>query len=199
MKKSTKFEHFYMGLIFFLMYLPIAVVVIFSFNESRLPVKLTGFSLKWYQELIHDSAMLEALVNSLVLGVLSCLVSAVIGTLGSSGTFQDPLEEQRCAGIYFHTSTYDPGDHFRYGPDGVLLYAEPSIRNADPSDRTYSFLCALYSHGGESKTGRNESVPGRSSQGSGSRAFAGILGYHTAADHACCDLRIPSGICHVYG
>ena len=85
MKKSTKFEHFYMGLIFFLMYLPIAVVVIFSFNESRLPVKLTGFSLKWYQELIHDSAMLEALVNSLVLGVLSCLVSAVIGTLGAVG------------------------------------------------------------------------------------------------------------------
>ena len=85
MKKSTKFEHFYMGLIFFLMYLPIAVVVIFSFNESRLPVELTGFSLKWYQELIHDSAMLEALVNSLVLGVLSCLVSAVIGTLGAVG------------------------------------------------------------------------------------------------------------------
>ena len=85
MKKNSKFAGFYMGLIFFLMYLPIAVVIVFSFNESKLPVKFTGFSLKWYQELIHDRAMLEALVNSLILGVLSCLVSAVIGTLGAVG------------------------------------------------------------------------------------------------------------------
>lgn len=47
------------------MYLPIAVVIVFSFNESKLPVRFTGFSLKWYQELIHDDAMLEALGNSL--------------------------------------------------------------------------------------------------------------------------------------
>ena len=49
MRKNSKFAGFYMGLIFFLMYLPIAIVIIFSFNESRLPVRLTGFSLKWYQ------------------------------------------------------------------------------------------------------------------------------------------------------
>ena len=85
MRKNSKFAGFYMGLIFFLMYLPIAIVIIFSFNESRLPVRLTGFSLKWYQELLQDNAMLEALVNSLILGVLSCLVSAVIGTLGAVG------------------------------------------------------------------------------------------------------------------
>ena len=85
MKKNSRFAGFYMGLIFFLMYLPIAVVIVFSFNESKLPVRFTGFSLKWYQELIHDRAMLEALVNSLILGVLSCLVSAVIGTLGAVG------------------------------------------------------------------------------------------------------------------
>lgn len=85
MKKNSRFAGFYMGLIFFLMYLPIAVVIVFSFNESKLPVKFTGFSLKWYQELIHDRAMLEALVNSLILGVLSCLVSAVIGTLAAVG------------------------------------------------------------------------------------------------------------------
>ena len=85
MRKNSKFAGFYMGLIFFLMYLPIAIVIIFSFNESRLPVRLTGFSLKWYQELLQDNAMLEALVNSLILGALSCLVSAVIGTLGAVG------------------------------------------------------------------------------------------------------------------
>lgn len=85
MKKNSKFANFYLGLLFVLMYLPIGVVIVFSFNESKLPVKFTGFSLKWYQELFHDSAMLEALGNSLILGILSCLAAAVIGTLGAVG------------------------------------------------------------------------------------------------------------------
>ena len=85
MKKSTRFEKFYLGLVFLLMYLPVAVVVIFSFNESKLPVRFTGFSFQWYEKLFADSAMREALVNSLILGVASCAVSAVIGTLGAVG------------------------------------------------------------------------------------------------------------------
>ena len=85
MKKNSRFSGFYLGLIFFLMYVPVAVVVVFSFNKSRLPVSFTGFSLKWYQELFQDAALMEALKNSLVLAVSSCLVSAVIGTLGAVG------------------------------------------------------------------------------------------------------------------
>ena len=85
MKKNTKLSGLYLGIVFFLMYLPVAVVIIFSFSESRLPVRFTGFSLKWYQELLNDRAMIEALENSLVLGAASCLVSAVIGTLGAVG------------------------------------------------------------------------------------------------------------------
>lgn len=88
MKKNSKFAGFYLGLIFFLMYLPIAVVVVFSFNESKLPVRFTGFSMQWYQKLFGNSAMLEALANSLILGVLSCLISAVIGTLGAVGLYR---------------------------------------------------------------------------------------------------------------
>ena len=74
MKRSTRFEKIYLGIIFFLMYLPVAVVIIFSFNESKLPVRLTGFSLQWYEKLFADSAMMA-----------SCAVSAVIGTLGAVG------------------------------------------------------------------------------------------------------------------
>ena len=85
MKKNSKLSGLYLGILFFLMYLPIGVVVVFSFNEARLPVRFTGFSLKWYQELFSDSAMIEALGNSLSLGVVSCFVSAVIGTLGAVG------------------------------------------------------------------------------------------------------------------
>lgn len=85
MKKNSKAANAYLGIIFFLMYLPIAVVIVFSFNESKLPVAFTGFSLQWYDKLFHNRAMMEALGNSLILGVLSCLISAVIGTLGAVG------------------------------------------------------------------------------------------------------------------
>lgn len=85
MKKNSKFANLYLVIIFLLMYLPIGVVIVFSFNEAKLPVRFTGFSLKWYQELMGDSAMLQALVNSLILGASSCFVSAVIGTFGAVG------------------------------------------------------------------------------------------------------------------
>ena len=85
MKKNSKLSGLYLGILFFLMYLPIGVVVVFSFNEARLPVRFTGFSLKWYQELFHDRDLIQALKNSLILAISSCGVSAVIGTLGAVG------------------------------------------------------------------------------------------------------------------
>ncbi len=85
MKKNSKFSRIYLGVVFLLMYLPIGVVVAFSFNESKLPVRWTGFSLKWYESLFQNEAMMESLMNSLVLAVLSCAISAVIGTLGAVG------------------------------------------------------------------------------------------------------------------
>ena len=85
MKKNSKLSGLYLGILFFLMYLPIGVVVVFSFNEARLPVRFTGFSLKWYQELFQDRDLIQALKNSLILAVSSCGVSAVIGTLGTVG------------------------------------------------------------------------------------------------------------------
>ena len=88
MKKNSKLSNLYLALVFLIMYLPILVVVIFSFNNSRLTVSWEGFSLQWYETLFQDDTLMEALVNSLILGVLSCLLSAVIGTLGAVGLSQ---------------------------------------------------------------------------------------------------------------
>lgn len=85
MKKNSKLSNLYLGLVFLLMYLPILVVIVFSFNDSRLTVGWKGFSLQWYEKLFQNSSLMEALGNSLILAVLSCLLSAVIGTLGAVG------------------------------------------------------------------------------------------------------------------
>jgi spermidine/putrescine transport system permease protein len=75
----------YLALLLILMYVPIALVIVYSFNKSRLSSVWGGFSLSWYRELFRDRAMFEALRNSLILGVSSSLSAAVIGTLGAVG------------------------------------------------------------------------------------------------------------------
>lgn len=67
------------------MYLPILIVIIYSFNENKLTAIWSGFSLKWYAELLKDKDLMEALKNSLILGVLSCFCAGVIGTIGAVG------------------------------------------------------------------------------------------------------------------
>jgi len=79
----------YIAFILAIMYVPIALVIIYSFNESRLSSVWGGFSLSWYRELFRDRAMFSALVNSLVLATVSSLLAAVFGTLGAVGRVWD--------------------------------------------------------------------------------------------------------------
>lgn len=75
----------YIVLIFALLYAPIAVLIVFSFNEGGSLSEFTGFSLTWYKELFNDEAALTALKNSLVLAVTSSLLATVIGTFAALG------------------------------------------------------------------------------------------------------------------
>ena len=112
-------------------------------------------------------------MNSLILGVLSCLVSAVIGTLGAVGLSRIHWKSKG-AGIHFHIAVNDTGDHPWYGADGILLYAEPALWHADIVNRSYGILCALYSDGSEGKTGGNGPCVGRGGKGSGCGAVSGF-------------------------
>jgi len=75
----------YLAVILALMYVPIALVILYSFNSSRLNSVWGGFDLGWYSELFRDRAMFAALRNSLVLAAVSSFSAAVIGTLGAVG------------------------------------------------------------------------------------------------------------------
>ena len=70
-----------LGLAF--LYLPIVILVIYSFNASRLVTVWGGWSLRWYVALLQDSAMLEAAWTSLRIGFLSATLATVLGTLAA--------------------------------------------------------------------------------------------------------------------
>ena len=84
MKKKKLFP-LYLCFILIIIYVPIFLVIIYSFNQSRLSSVWSGFSLRWYRELFNDRSMFEALSNSLILAFLTSFFSAVIGTLGAAG------------------------------------------------------------------------------------------------------------------
>src|ERR1700757_1401536 len=78
---SFKASSLALGLAF--LYLPIVVLVIFSFNASRLVTVWGGWSLKWYREFFNDSAMIEAAWMSLRVGAMSATIATLLGTLAA--------------------------------------------------------------------------------------------------------------------
>jgi len=70
-----------LGLAF--LYLPIAILVVYSFNDSRLVTIWSGASLRWYRELFNDAAMLESASVSLRIALLSATAATVLGTLAA--------------------------------------------------------------------------------------------------------------------
>jgi len=110
MKRRYIMRNIYIAFLLALMYVPIALVIIYSFNESRFNSMWGGISLAWYRELFRDRAIFTALRNSLVLASTSSLVAAVIGTLGAVGVAWDKPggkhPETKASGILGYVMEY---------------------------------------------------------------------------------------------
>ena len=63
------------------LYIPLAVVIIFSFNDSLLNAQWVGFTTRWYSKLLHDDEMLGAAANSLLIALTSSSIATVLGTM----------------------------------------------------------------------------------------------------------------------
>ena len=76
----------YAGLVYLFILLPVAVLVLFSFQSGRFPIPpFNGPSLRWYRAILSDSRLMDALVNSLSVAACSSIVSAVLGFLAAYG------------------------------------------------------------------------------------------------------------------
>ena len=84
MKKNNFLSKLFVILVMLFNYLPIIVVVVYSFNASKYG-NWEGFSLAWYEELFRDRQIMRSLKNSLVLAFSSCALSILIGTAGAVG------------------------------------------------------------------------------------------------------------------
>lgn len=69
-------------LVFLFLYTPIILLVVFSFNDSKLNIRWSGFTTKWYGELLQNQILLTAFQNSLIVAVATTVLSVFLGTVG---------------------------------------------------------------------------------------------------------------------
>jgi spermidine/putrescine transport system permease protein len=81
MKRTAKI--LYTSLVYAFLYLPLAVMVIYSFNASRFSMAWKGVTLKWYDQLIHNVSLIEAAWHSLLIAALAATLACLIGTLAA--------------------------------------------------------------------------------------------------------------------
>ncbi|WP_018700381.1 ABC transporter permease [Amorphus coralli] len=100
--------------VFAFLYIPISVLVALSFNEGGLPTAWTGFSTKWYGELIANKDIMGAALNTLIVALASTLIATVLGSLLAVG-----VEIRRRKGRFLETVIFAP----MIIPDIVLAIA----------------------------------------------------------------------------
>jgi putrescine transport system permease protein len=65
------------------LYIPIATLIVFSFNESKMVTVWGGFSLHWYAEIVHDAELINGFVASLKIALMTASASIVLGTMAA--------------------------------------------------------------------------------------------------------------------
>ena len=84
-KRTGVFSRFYVFFCLLFFYLPILVTMFFSFNSSKSLTKFSGFSLRWYAELLESSEISKAVYVSVTIAILATIISTVLGTITAIG------------------------------------------------------------------------------------------------------------------
>ena len=75
----------YVAIVMAFLYAPILVLIVFSFNQSKSRGAWTGFTFGWYEKLFHNQMIIQSLMNTLLVAVISSVVATVLGTLAAIG------------------------------------------------------------------------------------------------------------------
>ena len=67
--------------VYLFLYVPLTVVVVYSFNDSRLNAEWVGFTWRWYEVLFHDEEMIQAALNSVFIALSASLIATALGTM----------------------------------------------------------------------------------------------------------------------
>lgn len=158
MNKKKIMPSLYIIAVFLLLYLPIAVMMIFSFNSAKSLTSFEGFSLRWYEKLISDGSIMKAVYVSLSIAIFSTIISTILGTITAIGlsksrsvikriilTLNDiPIMNPDIVTaiglmIFFSSIMFEKGyltmliAHVAFSTPFVITSVYPKVRNLDPA------------------------------------------------------------------
>lgn len=87
------------GGVFAFLYIPILLLVIFSFNSSKLNIRWEGFSFEWYGKLMENSVLLKAFYNSMIVASVTTVLATALGTIGAWMLYRYRFPFQRTIGL----------------------------------------------------------------------------------------------------
>jgi spermidine/putrescine transport system permease protein len=87
-KKGKIITPVVLGLVYIFLYMPILIVILFSFNTSQMNIVFQGFTLSWYAKMFQNSDLMSALLNTVIVAVSCVVLSVIIGTLAAIGMFR---------------------------------------------------------------------------------------------------------------
>lgn len=86
-KRKSPLGRLLMVLVFIFLYAPIIVLIVFSFNSTKSRTVWSGFTLKWYAELFHDTTILNSLYTTLGVSILAAVIATIVGTFAAIGFY----------------------------------------------------------------------------------------------------------------
>lgn len=78
----------FLTLVYIFLYLPIVVIIFFSFNTSKLNIVFQGFTLQWYGVMLQNTGLMSSLKNTVIVAVSTVVISVIIGTLAAIGMYR---------------------------------------------------------------------------------------------------------------
>lgn len=158
MKKFNLSPKIFITLVLLFIYIPILIVVIFSFNSEQSLHTFSGFSFRWYKELFSNERLIRAVYITLLVSVISTIVSTILGTFGAiflsktGKKFKElalsanniPIvnpEIVTAIGLFllFYGFSLSPGitsmilAHIAFSTPYVIVAVYPKIKSLDPS------------------------------------------------------------------
>ncbi|HNY66610.1 MAG TPA: spermidine/putrescine ABC transporter permease PotC [Deltaproteobacteria bacterium] len=101
-------QYAYLAFIYLFLYVPIVVLVVFSFNDTKFSTNWQGFTWSWYAKLFTDGPLMEAFANSLIIAVSSSTIATILGTLGAFAIYRYRFLGRKVTFSFIYVSMMSP-------------------------------------------------------------------------------------------
>jgi spermidine/putrescine transport system permease protein len=106
MRKALRY--LYLTFIYLFLYVPIVVLVVYSFNNTKFSTNWQGFTLMWYGKLLTDGPLMEAFANSLIIAISSSTIATILGTLGAFAIYRYRFIGRKISFSFIYVSMMSP-------------------------------------------------------------------------------------------